>query len=410
MSTFIASFIGELRNTHPGQPEFHQAVYDTLLSAAPALERTPAYQGANILGRIVEPERVVIFRVPWVDDGGRVRVNRGYRVEFSSALGPYKGGLRFHPGVNLGVMKFLAFEQTLKNSLTTLPLGGAKGGSDFDTKGRSEGEVMRFCQSFMNELFRHLGPRIDIIAGDIGVERREIGFLFGQYKRLRNAFDGAVMGKAVGWGGTVLRPEATGYGCAYFAAEMLATRDESFAGKRVAISGAGTVALHAAEKVVALGGRVVAMSDSHGFVVDEAGIEGEKLAFLAAEREGRRGTIREYADRFSGVSYSQGPHIWHVPVDIAMPCATQNEMNTQDAAALIANGCRCVCEGATMPVTADASRVLQEAGILYGPGKAANAGAAVVSAFETAQNASGLVWSAAAIDRRLRAMMAQIHR
>lgn len=410
MSSFIASFISDLRNIHPGQPEYHQAVHDALLSVAPVVEESSIYQESNVLGRLVEPERIIIFRVPWVDDDGKAQVNRGYRVEFSSTLGPYKGGLRFHPGVNLGVMKFLGFEQTLKNSLTTLPLGGAKGGSDFDPKGRSDGEAMRFCQSFMNELFRHVGPHVDILAGDIGVERREIGYLFGQYKRLRNVFDGALMGKGPGWGGTRLRPEATGYGVVYFGAEMLATRGDSFEGKRVAISGAGTVALYAAQKVGALGGKVVAMSDSHGFVVDEAGIEGEKLAFLTDFRDGRRGTIREYAERFTGVSYSQGPHIWHVPVDVAMPCATQNELNTQDAQALVGNGCECVCEGATMPVTPDGSRVLQDSGMLYGPGRAANAGGAVVSAIEAAQNVSGLPWSEKEVDDRLRQLMAQIHR
>ncbi len=407
MSSFVASFIADLRNTHPGQPEFHQAVHDALMAVAPVLEKNPAYRDAALLERLVEPERVIIFRVPWVDDDNRVRINRGYRVEFSSTLGPFKGGLRFHPGVTLGILKFLAFEQTLKNSLTTLPLGGAKGGSDFDPKGRSDQAVMRFCQSFMNELFRHVGPHIDILAGDIGVDRRELGFLYGQYKRLRNAFDSGVMGKAPAWGGTVLRPEATGYGCAWFAAEMLATRNDSFAGKRVAISGSGTVALYAAEKVATLGGRVVAMSDSHGFIVDDQGIAGEKLEFLK-QRNDRRAPLREYVEKFDG-SYSEGPHIWHVPVDIAIPCATQNEINTEDARALLRNGCTCVCEGANQPLTADASMVLQESGILYGPGKAANCGAAVVSAFETAQNTLGLNWSAEEIDSRLHDLMRAIH-
>ncbi len=374
----------------------------------PFIEENPRYKYAKILERIAEPERTIIFRVPWLDDKGDVQINRGFRIEMNSAIGPYKGGLRFHPTVNLGILKFLAFEQVFKNSLTTLPMGGGKGGSDFDPKGKSDNEVMRFCQSFMSELFRHIGPETDVPAGDIGVGGREIGYLFGQYKRLKNEFSGVLTGKGIEWGGSLIRPEATGYGATYFAQEMLATRGESFKGKTVCISGSGNVAQYATEKVTELGGKVVTASDSNGFIYDPKGIDAAKLKYIMDLKNVRRGRIKEYAEKFS-VEYFEGKRPWIIKCDIAMPNATQNEINADEAALLVKNGCICVAEGANMPSTIEAVEVFLKARILYGPGKAANAGGVATSGLEMTQNSMRLPWSREEVDNRLHMIMKDIH-
>jgi len=408
--TFVDDFMNQVVAKNPGEPEFHQAVREVVESLVPVLERHPKYLENRILERIVEPERVIMFRVPWTDDRGEIHVNKGYRVEFNSAIGPYKGGLRFHPTVNLGILKFLGFEQIFKNSLTTLPMGGGKGGSDFDPKGKSDAEVMRFCQSFMTELYRHIGPNTDVPAGDIGVGGREIGFLFGQYKRLRNAFEGVLTGKGIAWGGSLIRPEATGYGCVYFAQEMLATRSESLEGKRVAISGSGNVAQYAADKCLELGAKVVTLSDSTGYVVIEDGLTREMWHELMDLKNVRRGRIRELAEKFpSAIEYHDGRGVWNVPCDVALPCATQNELDGDDARTLLDNGCFCVAEGANMPCTPEAVDLFLEKGILYGPGKAANAGGVAVSGLEMSQNSLRLSWPREEVDRRLHVIMQNIH-
>ncbi len=409
MSSFVDTFMANLKAKHPAQPEFHQAVEEVITSLEPVLDKHPEYKEAKIVERIVEPERVILFRIPWVDDKGRVQVNRGFRVEFNSAIGPYKGGLRFHPSVNLGILKFLGFEQVFKNSLTTLPMGGGKGGSDFDPKGKSDNEVMAFCQSFMNELFRHVGPNTDVPAGDIGVGGREIGFLFGQYKRLRNAFEGVLTGKGLNWGGSLIRPEATGYGTVYFAEEMLKTRGESFKGKRVAVSGSGNVAQYATEKVNELSGKVVTLSDSSGYIVDDKGVSGEKWDFIMDLKNVRRGRIKEYAEKFSDAKYFEGIGVWNVKVDVALPCATQNELDGNDAKTLTNNGCICVAEGANMPCTPEATEVFLGKNILFGPGKAANAGGVAVSGLEMSQNSLRLSWTREEVDNRLHGIMKSIH-
>ncbi|MBN2498371.1 MAG: NADP-specific glutamate dehydrogenase [Deltaproteobacteria bacterium] len=409
MYTSVKAFTEAVRSKNPAEPEFLQAVSEVVESIWPVIEQNPKYRAANILGRIVEPERVILFRVPWVDDQGQIQIHKGYRIEMNSAIGPYKGGLRFHPSVNLGILKFLAFEQVFKNSLTTLPMGGGKGGSDFDPKGKSDGEVMRFCQSFMLELFRHIGPNTDVPAGDIGVGGREIGYLFGMYKRLRNEFTGVFTGKGLKWGGSLVRPEATGYGCVYFAAEMLATRKESFKGKKVAISGSGNVAQYATQKATQLGAKVVTLSDSSGSIHDPAGIDADKLDWVLQLKNVRRGRIREYAEHFKGVEYMDKARPWSVPVDIALPCATQNEIDKSDAKTLVKNGCFCVSEGANMPSEPDAIDVYMEEKILYGPGKAANAGGVAVSGLEMSQNSIRLGWSREEVDQRLHGIMKAIH-
>ncbi len=395
------------KNAH--EAEFLQAVEEVIDSLKVVLDKHPRFREARILDRLVEPERVIMFRVPWLDDENNVQVNRGFRVEFNSAIGPYKGGLRFHPSVNLSILKFLGFEQVFKNSLTTLPMGGGKGGSDFDPKGKSDTEVMRFCQSFMTELERHIGPNTDVPAGDIGVGGREIGFLFGQYKRLRNAFEGVLTGKGLNWGGSLIRPEATGYGAVYFAKEMLKTKGETFEGKRVAISGAGNVAQYAAAKVLDLGGTPVSMSDSLGSVYDKDGITREKLDWIMELKNFRRGRIYEYADEFKSAEYLSGKRPWHLKCDVALPCATQNEINAEDARELVKNGCIAVTEGANMPSEPGAIDVFQQSHILYGPGKAANAGGVAVSGLEMSQNSMRLSWTREEVDQRLHDIMANIH-
>lgn len=409
MSNFVDTIMADVKAKNPAQPEFHQAVQEVVESLEPVIKKHPEYKEAKILERIIEPERVIMFRVPWVDDKGEVQINRGYRVEFNSAIGPYKGGLRFHPSVNLGILKFLGFEQVFKNSLTTLPMGGGKGGSDFDPKGKSDNEVMAFCQSFMSELFRHIGPNTDVPAGDIGVGGREIGFMFGQYKRLVNAFEGVLTGKGLNWGGSLIRPEATGYGCVYFAQEMLKTRGKSFDGLRVAVSGSGNVAQYAVEKVNQLGGKVVTLSDSAGYIVDDDGIKGEKWNFVMDLKNVRRGRIKEYTDKFKGAKYYEGTGIWNVKCDVALPCATQNEVNGQDAQALVKNGCFCVSEGANMPTTPEGVDVFLKNKVLYGPGKAANAGGVATSGLEMSQNSLRLSWSREEVDQRLHGIMISIH-
>lgn len=393
---------------NPGELEFHQAVQEVAESLIPFIEENPKYKHAKILERIAEPERVIMFRVPWIDDKGEVQINRGFRIEMNSAIGPYKGGLRFHPTVNLGILKFLAFEQVFKNSLTTLPMGGGKGGSDFDPKGKSDNEVMKFCQSFMNELFRHIGPDTDVPAGDIGVGGREVGFMFGQYKRLRNEFTGVFTGKGREWGGSLIRPEATGYGCVYFAEEMLKTRGESFKGKTVAVSGSGNVAQFATEKATQLGAKVVTLSDSAGFIYDPNGIDAEKLSYVMDLKNVKRGRIKEYADKF-GVEYYDGKRPWIVKCDIALPCATQNEIDGEEAQTLIKNGCYVVSEGANMPSTPEAMEVYIQNKILYGPGKAANAGGVATSGLEMTQNSMRLSWSREEVDAKLHQIMINIH-
>lgn len=409
MSSAVDTFMEHVKAKNPAEPEFHQAVHEVVESVMPVVEATPAYKHAKILERLVEPERVMMFRVPWLDDRGQVQVNRGFRIEMNSAIGPYKGGLRFHPSVTLGILKFLAFEQVFKNSLTTLPMGGGKGGSDFDPKGKSDNEVMRFCQSFMTELSRHIGPNTDVPAGDIGVGGREIGFLFGQYKRIRNEFTGVLTGKGLNWGGSLIRPEATGYGATYFAHEMLKVRNESFDGKRVAVSGSGNVAQFAVQKITQLGGKVITLSDSGGSIVDEEGIDADKLAWVMALKNERRGRISEYVQEYKNAKYLEGQRPWGATVDAAFPCATQNELDENDAKTLLGNGCKLVSEGANMPCTPEAVNLMLDAKIMYGPGKAANAGGVATSGLEMSQNAMHLKWSRDEVDDKLRGIMTAIH-
>lgn len=404
----VDAFMAKVRAMNPNEPEFLQAVQEVAEAVIPLIEETPKYKDSKVLERLVEPERTLMFRVPWVDDKGEVHVNRGYRVEFNSAIGPYKGGLRFHPTVNLSVLKFLGFEQIFKNSLTTLPMGGGKGGSDFDPKGKSDREVMAFCQSFMSELSRHIGADTDVPAGDIGVGGREIGFMFGQYKRLRNEFTGVFTGKGRNWGGSLIRPEATGYGTVYFAQEMLATRGKSFSGMTVVVSGSGNVAQYAIEKATELGAKVVTASDSSGYIYDAAGIEAEKLAFLMELKNVKRGRIKEYADKY-GCEFVAGKTPWGVKCDIALPCATQNELQGEDAKSLVANGCICVAEGANMPSTPEAIHHFLEKKILFSPGKASNAGGVATSGLEMSQNSLRLSWSREEVDQRLHGIMKSIH-
>ena len=404
----VESFMDIVNSRSPGEKEFHQAVHEVVESIWGFLQEHSHYLHSRVLERMVEPERIIMFRVPWRNDRGEVEVNRGYRVEFNSAIGPYKGGLRFHPSVNLSILKFLGFEQVFKNSLTTLPMGGGKGGSDFDPKGKSDNEVMSFCQSFMTELQRHIGPATDVPAGDIGVGGREIGFMFGQYKRLRNEFTGTLTGKGLNWGGSLIRPEATGYGCVYFANEMLKTRSESFEGKTVAISGSGNVAQYSVEKVLDLGGKPVTLSDSSGSIYDPDGIDREKLAYVMDLKNVKRGRIREYAEKY-GVEYWKGERPWKVKCDVALPGATQNEINKEDAETLVKNGCSCVSEGANMPSTPEAIEVYLDNKILYGPGKAANAGGVAVSGLEMSQNSMRLNWSREEVDNKLHEIMKSIH-
>ncbi len=408
MKSSFEEYMEKLISKNPKQPEFHQAVKEVLESIWSFLEENPHYMHANILDRLVEPERVVMFRVPWRDDKGNTQVNRGYRVEFNSAIGPYKGGLRFHPSVNLGILKFLGFEQIFKNSLTTLPLGGGKGGADFDPKGKSDNEVMGFCQSFMTELQRHIGPYTDVPAGDIGVGGREIGYMFGQYKRLRNEFTGVLTGKGINWGGSLIRPEATGYGAVYFAQEMLKEAGDSMKDKIVCVSGSGNVAQYALEKVNELGGKVVTLSDSSGTIYDESGIDDEKLKFVMDLKNNKRGRIKEYADKYN-VEYFEGKRPWHIKCDIAIPSATQNEINKEDASNLVKNNCKCVVEGANMPTEPDAVDVLINNSVLFGPGKAANAGGVAVSGLEMSQNSMFASWSREEVDQKLQVIMKSIH-
>ncbi len=412
---YIDSVMNAVVARNPGEPEFHQAVHEVLASVEGVIERHPEYRQARVLDRLVEPERTITFRVPWTNDRGKVEVNRGFRIEMSSAIGPYKGGLRFHPSVYVGILKFLAFEQVFKNALTTLPLGGGKGGSDFDPKGKSDAEVMRFCQSFMTELYRHIGAQTDVPAGDIGVGGREIGFLFGQYKRISNRFAGVLTGKAIGWGGSRIRPEATGYGAVYFAAEMLSTRNDSLEGKTALVSGSGNVAQFTVEKLLELGARPLTMSDSGGFVHDPDGIDEEKLAWVMELKNERRGRIAEYAAQFPRASFHAADRggadnaMWAIPAPCAFPSATQNEISAGDAANLLKHGCFVVSEGANMPSVPDAVRQFTEAGILFGPGKAANAGGVAVSGLEMAQNATVIQWTREVVDHRLRDIMVEIH-
>ena len=408
MEAKIQAFIDSVKVRNGNEPEFIQAVTEVAETVLPFIENNPKYNNAMLLERMVEPERVIMFRVPWLDDKGDVQVNRGFRIEMNSAIGPYKGGLRFHPSVNLGILKFLAFEQVFKNSLTTLPMGGGKGGSDFNPKGKSDNEVMRFCQSFMSELFRHIGPNTDVPAGDIGVGGREIGFMFGQYKRLRNEFTGVLTGKGAAWGGSLIRPEATGYGNVYFAEQMLKTKGESFDGKTVVISGSGNVAQYACEKATELGAKVLTLSDSSGYIYDPAGIDAEKLAFVMELKNVKRGRIKAYADHF-GCEFHEGARPWSVACDIALPCATQNELNAEEAKALVANGCNCVSEGANMPCTPEAIEVFDQNKILFAPGKASNAGGVAVSGLEMSQNSLRYNWTREEVDAKLHAIMVDIH-
>ncbi|HAV42847.1 TPA: NADP-specific glutamate dehydrogenase [bacterium] len=408
MSNKIEEFMAKVTKKDPAEVEFYQAVREVVGSVMPFIEKNPKYQQAKILERMVEPERVIIFRVPWLDDKGEVQINRGYRVEMNSAIGPYKGGIRFHPSVNLSILKFLAFEQVFKNALTTLPMGGGKGGSDFDPKGKSDNEAMKFCQSFMAELYRHIGPDTDVPAGDIGVGKREIGYMFGQYKRLRNEFTGVFTGKGLNWGGSLIRPEATGYGCVYFVEEMLKTRGESIEGKVCVISGSGNVAQYTAEKLIQLEAKVVTLSDSNGFIYDEDGIDQEKLAYVMELKNIRRGRIKEYAEEFK-CKYFENQRLWGIKCDIAFPSATQNEINEEDAKTLVKNGCIAVGEGANMPTTPEGVEVFQEAKILYAPGKASNAGGVATSGLEMTQNSMRLSWSREEVDKKLREIMMAIH-
>ena len=408
VSAKVNAFMDKVIKKNPGEAEFHQAVREVTESLMSFLEENPKYQEAKILERIAEPERVLMFRVPWMDDKGEIQINRGYRIEMNSAIGPYKGGLRFHPTVNLGILKFLAFEQVFKNALTTLPMGGGKGGADFDPKGKSDNEVMRFCQSFMAELQRHIGPDTDVPAGDIGVGGREIGFLFGQYRRLRNEFTGVLTGKGLTWGGSLIRPEATGYGCVYFVEEMLNTKGDSIKGKICTVSGSGNVAQYTVEKVNQLGGKCVTLSDSSGYVYDPAGINAEKLAFVMELKNVRRGRIKEYADKY-GVKYVNGKVPWEVKCDVAFPSATQNEISEEDAKTLVKNGCKAVGEGANMPTTFEGTQVFLNSKILFGPGKAANAGGVATSGLEMCQNSMRLSWTREEVDSKLHGIMKAIH-
>ena len=408
MGNRVKAFMEGVIAANPAQPEFYQAVEEVVTSLMPFIDKNPQYEKAGILERIVEPERLIMFRVPWVDDKGEIQVNRGYRIEMNSAIGPYKGGLRFHPSVTLGILKFLAFEQVFKNSLTTLPMGGGKGGANFDPKGKSDNEVMRFCQAFMSELFRHIGENTDVPAGDIGVGGREIGFMFGQYKKLRNSFDSVLTGKGLEWGGCLIRAEATGYGCTYLAAEMMKTRGDGFKGKTVAISGSGNVAQYSVEKCLDLGAKVVTLSDSAGMIVDKDGVDREKLAFVLELKNVKRGRIKEYADKY-GCEYIEGKRPWGVKCDVALPSATQNEISGDEAGELVKNGCKCVCEGANMPSTPEAVEVFIKNKILFGPGKAANAGGVAVSGLEMSQNAMRLSWTREEVDRKLHDIMIAIH-
>ncbi len=407
--TEIEQFMNSVRSKNSHETEFLQAVQEVAEAVIPFMEEHPKYKSFKILDRIVEPERTILFRVPWLDDKGEIQVNRGYRVEFNSAIGPYKGGLRFHPSVNLSILKFLGFEQTFKNSLTTLPMGGGKGGSDFDPKGKSDNEVMKFCQSFMTELCRHIGPDTDVPAGDIGVGGREIGYMFGQYKRIRNEFTGVLTGKGRNWGGSLIRPEATGYGTVYFAKEMLATKNDSFKGKIVAVSGSGNVAQYATEKATQLGAKVVTLSDSEGYIYDSEGITADKLAFVMELKNVKRGRISEYATKYPSAKFVAGKRPWEVKVDIALPCATQNELNEAEAKALIANGVKCVAEGANMPSTPEAITAFQAAKVQFAPGKASNAGGVATSGLEMSQNSLRLSWTAEEVDSKLHGIMVSIH-
>jgi len=416
MDEYVSNLMANLKAKNPAEPEFHQAVQEVAESLTPVLQRHPEYRSAKILERIIEPERLVMFRVPWQDDKGNYQVNRGFRIEMNSAIGPYKGGLRFHPTVNLGILKFLAFEQVFKNSLTTLPMGGGKGGSDFDPKGKSNNEVMRFCQSFMNELFRHIGPNTDVPAGDIGVGGREIGFLFGQYKRLRNEFTGVLTGKGLNWGGSLIRPEATGYGSVYFAEEMLKSRNETLEGKVALVSGSGNVAQYTVEKLLDLGAKPVTLSDSNGFIFDSAGINREKLSFVMELKNVRRGRIKEYADKFKTAKYvaadpklDHNP-IWDIKAQCAFPSATQNEINAKDAANLLKNGVYVVSEGSNMPSTLEAAKFFLDRKILYGPAKAANAGGVATSGLEMSQNSLRMNWTREEVDAKLHEIMIKIHK
>ena len=409
MEKIIQSFLSQVNQRNQNEPEFMQAVTEVAETVIPYIVQHDIYYGQNILMRMVEPERVVSFRVAWIDDQEEIQVNRGYRIEMNSAIGPYKGGLRFHPSVNLSVLKFLAFEQIFKNSLTTLPMGGGKGGSDFDPKGRTDTEVMRFCQSFMTELFRHIGPNRDIPAGDIGVGSREIGYLFGQYKRLKNEFTGVLTGKGVSWGGSLIRPEATGYGVVYFTQQMLATKGDEFKAKKVVISGSGNVAQYAAEKVIQLGGKVLTLSDSSGFIYDKDGIDAEKLAYVMDLKNVKRDRIHKYLEKYPSAEFHKGKTPWGVTCDVALPCATQNELNLDDAKILVNNGCKAVGEGANMPTTPDAIHHFTHNKILFAPGKASNAGGVAVSGLEMAQNSLRYSWSREEVDNRLQNIMQDIH-
>ncbi len=405
----IDAFMEEVTSRNGHEPEFIQAVQEVAETVIPYIAEQEIYSGKNILLRMVEPERLISFRVAWVDDDGEIHVNRGYRIQMNSAIGPYKGGLRFHPSVNASILKFLAFEQVFKNSLTTLPMGGGKGGSDFDPKGKSDDEVMRFCHSFMTELCRHIGPNTDVPAGDIGVGAREIGFLFGMYKKIRNEFTGVLTGKGLSWGGSKIRPEATGYGTVYFAQNMLETRNDSIEGKTVAVSGSGNVAQYAAEKVLQLGGKVVTLSDSGGHIHDPDGIDAEKLAWVMDLKNNRRGRISEYVKKYPGASYHQGEAPWQVACQVALPCATPNELNGDDAKTLIKNGCICVAEGANMPSTPEAIHAFHDARILFAPGKASNAGGVATSGLEMSQNSLRISWTREEVDQRLKGIMSDIH-
>ena len=410
MKKIIEQFISDVEKRNQHEPEFMQAVREVAENVIPYIVQHDIYHGKNILMRMAEPERVVSFRVPWIDDSGEIRVNRGFRIEMNSAIGPYKGGLRFHESVNLSILKFLAFEQVFKNALTTLPMGGGKGGADFDPKGKSDGEVMRFCQSFMTELFRHIGPNRDIPAGDIGVGGREIGYMFGQYKRLKNEFTGVLTGKGISWGGSMIRPEATGYGAVYFADNMLSTKSDGLQGKSVVISGSGNVAQYAAEKCILLGAKVLTLSDSSGYVMDPDGIGADKLAFVMDLKNNKRERISKYVDAYPQASFHAGERPWGVPCDVAFPCATQNELDENDAKQLAANGCFCVSEGANMPSTPQAIKVFHANKILYAPGKASNAGGVAVSGLEMAQNSLRYNWTREEVDERLQAIMFDIHK
>ena len=411
----MTDILNLIKSRDSGEKEFHQAVEEVVESVQPVLDRNPQYRQDAVLERITEPERVIMFRIPWMDDQGQVHVNRGFRIEMNSAIGPYKGGLRFHPSVNLSILKFLAFEQVFKNALTTLSMGGGKGGSDFDPKGKSDNEVMRFCQSFMAELFRHIGPDTDVPAGDIGVGAREIGYLFGMYKKLRNEFTGVLTGKSLGWGGSLIRPEATGYGSVYFAAEMLATQNQTLEGKTCLVSGSGNVSQYTVEKIIEFGGKVVTFSDSSGYIYDEEGIDTDKLAFVKRLKNIKRGRISEYIDKYSEAVYTEGDTsldynpLWDHKADCAFPSATENEINETDAANLMKNGVRLVCEGANMPSTPEAINIFLDKKILYAPGKASNAGGVAVSGLEMAQNSMRLNWPADEVDRRLKMIMKNIH-